>query len=56
MINDNKIKKLPRKIGDCCKLKCLNTQNNYIAEFPNSIGRLNNITDLGLDWFVYLPF
>lgn len=54
ILNDNKISRVSEHLGNLTKLRTLLLQNNPIAELPSSIFRLECLTQLGIDWVMYL--
>jgi leucine-rich repeat protein SHOC2 len=54
LMNDNKISKLPTKLGNLSHLKKLFIHNNSISEIPIEIHRLNRLKEFSLEWFIYL--
>ena len=54
-LNDNNIgPSIPSSMKKLQKLKELYLHNNPIASVPVVIGKLKNLQEFGLDWFVYL--
>ena len=48
LIRDNKIKELPRWIGELSKLKGIGLNDNQLQELPPEIGSLSKLFGLGL--------
>jgi len=54
VMNDNRIRRLPARIGMLKKLKKLFLHNNLIAQLPSELACLEHLREFSLEWFMYL--
>jgi ankyrin repeat protein len=53
-LNDNRIKKVSRDLGNLERLKVLLLHNNPLSMVPASFSQLTEVNEFSLDWFIYL--
>ena len=53
IVNDNKIKSLPVKIGNLKSLLKLYLHDNRIICLPRELALLTNLKEFSLEWFLY---
>lgn len=53
-MNDNKITKLPQRIGLLQNLKKFLFHNNCISMLPIEFARLMKLKEFSTEWFIYL--
>ena len=54
VMNDNKIAKLPLRIGLLSNLKKFFFHNNQIASIPIEFAKLMKLKEFSCEWFIYL--
>ena len=53
-MNDNKIKKMPLRIGLLQNLKKFLFHNNHISMIPVEFAKLLKLKEFSSEWFIYL--
>jgi hypothetical protein len=54
VMNDNRVRRLPARIGMLKKLKKLFLHNNLIAQLPSELACLEHLREFSLEWFMYM--
>lgn len=54
ILNDNKVSRLPNKIGSLTSLKKLFVHNNLLARLPVELWKLARLKEFSSEWFIYM--
>jgi ankyrin repeat protein len=52
-LGDNQLENIPAELGSCSDLHVLYLHHNHFLQLPTSIHKLENLSELALEWFRY---